>query len=110
MIDSSGKPVAFVDGQIELELVTGPRGRIWPDRIRDRWTAVDAASPFRLHTRGVFKKPRKLGNRDRSLVIKVAGGMTLMQDSRERRDYFRMGGREVVQIDLLSGPGSSDRC
>ena len=112
MIESSGKPFAFVDRQIELELVAGARRRIWPDGVLDQRTAVaevDPAFPSRQDTRGAVEKPRKLGERDRSLVIEAAGRMTFMQELCDRRDCLRMRGRELAQIDFLSGPAGPHR-
>src|SRR5215475_2277116 len=106
VIESSGKPCAFVDGQIELELVAGARRRVRPDGVGDHraaMTVVDPTSPCRPDTRGLIEKSRKLGERDRLLVIEAAGRMSFMQELCDRRDWFRMGGRELAQIDLLSG-------
>src|SRR6266446_10724793 len=92
MIESSCEPFAFVNGQIELELVaTAPR-RIRPDRVRDHRTAVakvEPASPSRLNTRGAVEKVRKLGERDRSLVVEAARRMTFTQELCGRRDRLR---------------------
>src|SRR5216684_7790780 len=112
MVESSDKPFAFVDGQIELELVAGARRRIRPDGVRDQRTGVaevDSASPSRQDTRGAVEKPRKLGERDRSLVIEAAGRMTFTQELCDRRDCLRMRGRYLAQIDLLSGPAGPHR-
>src|ERR1700730_15383878 len=89
MIESSCEPVAFVHGQIEVELPAAASRRIGPRGIRDHRTVVaaeiDPASKSRLDTRGAVEKPRKLGERDRALVIKAARRMTFTQEPCSRR-------------------------
>src|SRR4029077_16239726 len=112
MIKSSRKPFAFVDSQIELELVAGTSRRIWPDRVPERRTAAAGAVPAfpsRQNTRGVVEKLRKLGERDRSMVIERADGVTSVQELCERRDGFRRRGRELLQINFSAGPAGPYR-
>src|SRR5947207_10185766 len=83
MIKSPGKSFAPVDRQIELEPVAGARRRIRPGGVLDqRRCSADVypVFPSRQDARGVVKKPRKLGERDRTLVIEVTGGMTFVQN------------------------------
>src|SRR5262249_13476925 len=89
MIEASREPLACVDGQLELELVAAAPGRIGPHRVRDLRAAiaeVDPAAESRLDARGAVEKARKLGERDRSLVIEGARRMTCTQELRSWRD------------------------
>src|SRR3984893_10557594 len=103
MIEASCKSFAFVDRQIELELVTGARRRIRPDGVA-AVVEVELVVRSRQDAYGAVEKPRKLRERDRSLVIKSAGRMTFTQELCDRRNCLGMRGRELVQIDFLSGP------
>src|SRR5262249_30760408 len=112
MIESSCEPFACVDGQIELELVAAAPGRIGPHRIRDLRAAtaeVDPAAESRLDARGTVEKARKLGERDRSMVIDGARRMTFTQELRRWRDWLLFCGGGLAQIDPLSGPARPHR-
>src|ERR1700730_3752208 len=103
MIETSGKPFAFVDRQIELELVACARRRIRPDGVAVV-VEVELVVRSRQDARGAVEKPRKLSDRNRSLAIKGAHRMTFPQELCDRRDCLGMRGREPAQIDFLSGP------
>src|SRR5262245_16919884 len=95
MIKSAGKAFAFVDGEVEFERVAGTRRRIWSCGVCDFRSAgavVDAACPSREDVRGAIEKPRKLDERDRSLIVEMAGRVTFTQELRDRRDRPRMPG------------------
>src|SRR5215471_7840013 len=112
VIESSWKSFAFVDGKIKLKLVAPTPRRIWPDRVGEhRTTAAGVERCFRsrLDARGAVEKSRKLGERDRSLVIKATRRMAFTQELRERRDCLRIPGRELAQIDFFSGPARPHR-
>src|SRR5262249_56096669 len=82
MIESARQPFAFIDGEIELELVTGAARRIRPQRVRDErimLAEVEFALPFGYDPSGPVEKARKLGKRDRSPLIEAAGGMPIPQ-------------------------------
>src|SRR4029077_10871934 len=99
---------AYVDGQIELELVAGTRRRIWSDGVI---AVVEVELGFRSRQDAgcAVEKPRKLGERDWSLVIKAARRMTLPQELRDRRDHPRRRGRQPAQIDFPPGPARPQR-
>src|SRR5580704_2783062 len=103
MIEASCKSFAFVDRQIELELVAPARRWIRPGGVT-AVVEVDLAVRSRQDARGAVEKPRKVGERDRSLVIKAAGRMTFTQELCDWRDCLGMRRRELAQIDFLSGP------
>ena len=91
MIEAARKPFAIGDGQIELELVGAAAGRIGPGgvcRPSGRRRRGRPAFPFRLDPRGAVEKPRKLGERDRMLVVEVARRMTLAQQLCDRREWL----------------------
>ena len=70
MIEASRKALAFVSRQIEFELIGGARRGIGPDRMA-AVVEVGARLRDRQDARGAVKKLRKLGERDRVLVIEV---------------------------------------
>ena len=110
MIESAGKPLALMDGQIELEFVGGAARRIRPGGVLDHRTAIlDPAFRSRHDTRGAVEKPRKLAERDRSPVIETARRMPFAQQLCDRRDGLRRRGRKLAQIDLLAGPARPHR-
>jgi len=111
MIEPSGKPFAFVDAQIELELVAGARRRIRPDGVGDHRTGLAEvpATPGRQNARGDVEKPRDLGQCDRPLVIEATRRTTLPQELCSRRDCLRMLARNLVQLDFVSWPGGPHR-
>src|SRR5262249_62236312 len=112
MIESSCEPFACVDGKIELELVAAAAGRIGAHSVRDLRAAiaeVDPATESRLDARGAVEKARKLGERDRSLVIEGARRMTCAQELRSWRDGLLFCGRGLAQIHPLSGPARPHR-
>src|SRR6516164_10486419 len=105
MIESSCQPFAWTDSQIELGLVAAAPRVIRPRRVRHhRAAVVGAAAKSRLHTRGAVEKPRKLSERDRPLIIEAARRVTRAQELRRWRDCLRLRGRELAQMDPLSGP------
>src|SRR6516162_7128709 len=110
MIESSCQLFACIESQIELELVAvAPRG-IWPRRVRHhRAAVVDAAAKSRLHTRGAVEKPRKLSERDWPPIIEAARRVARTQELRRWRDCLRLRGRELAQMDPLSGPAGPHR-
>ena len=84
VIESARKPLALVDGKIELELVAGPCCRIGSGRVLD-YRAVVAeffklAAPSRLDACAAIEKLRKLGECDRSLAVKGARRVPLAQE------------------------------
>src|SRR5690242_7137853 len=110
MVEPPIEAVAFVDRQIKLEFVARARRRIRPDRVLDdRAGGTDAVAdvgftlPFRQHTHAALEKPRKLGQDYRPLIVEAARRMAFTQEFRPRRDLLGMRGRELAQIDLLSG-------
>src|SRR5262245_25752366 len=95
MIKPAGKAFAFIDGEVELERVAGTRRRIWSCGVCDLRSAgaeVDAACPSREDVRRAGEKLRKLGERDRSRIVEMAGRMTFTQELRDRQDRSRMPG------------------
>src|SRR5262245_19791050 len=111
MIESSYKPLAFVDGQIELEFVTAAPRRIRPEGISNHRAGVANVEPVShpgVDARGTVEKPRKLGERNRPLVIETTRRMTFTQERCSRRDCLRVRGVEPVQIDFLSWPPRPD--
>jgi hypothetical protein len=76
MIEPPRQSFAFIDDKIKLKLVGGPSRGIRSRRVF-ALRAVFAeffklAAPSRLDTRGAIEELRKLGERDRSLVVEVA--------------------------------------
>src|ERR1700758_2634505 len=110
MIESSCQLFACIDSQIELELIAAaPRG-IRPRRVgHHRAAVVGAAAKSRLYTRAAVEKPRKLSERDRPPTIEAARRVTRAQELRRWRDFLRLRGRELAQMDPLSGPAGSHR-
>src|ERR1700733_9480451 len=101
MIETAFEPFAIGDGEIELELVGASPGRIWPGGVGDHRgdvAKVERALPFRLDPRGAVEKSRKLGERDRLLIVEVTRRMTFSKQLCDRRDGFRRCGRELAQI------------
>src|SRR5208282_5118349 len=94
MIEASCKSFAFVDCQIELEFVAGARRWIRPDGVA-AVVEVELVVRSRQDARGAVEKPRKLGERNRSLVIKAANRMTFPQELCDRRACLGMRGREL---------------
>src|ERR1700730_2443044 len=110
MIEAAGKSFALGAGQRELEFVSTAARWIRPAGVPNLGTAVEkVALPFQPDTRGAVEKPRKLGERDRLLVIEAARRMTFTQELRDRRDCLRRRGRELAQIDLFPGPRGPHR-
>src|SRR5262249_26972743 len=56
---------------------------------------------YRYGARGAAEELRKFGERDRLLVIKATGRMTLPQELRDRGDCLRIRRRELAQIDFF---------
>src|SRR5262249_51988402 len=77
--------------------------------LRAATAEVDSAAKSRLDARGAVEKPRKLGERDRSLVIEGARRMTFTQELRSWRDGLLSCGGGLAQIDPLSGPSRAHR-
>ncbi len=87
------------------------RRRIRPGGVVDHRTASpSSASLFdrRQDARGAVEKSRKLGERDRPLVVEVARRMPFPQELCDRRE-LRIRRRERAQIDFLSGPARPHR-
>src|SRR5262249_5952650 len=107
MIEPPCKAIAFVDGQIELQLPAGAAGRARSGRKLHRWSIVaevELARSARLHAGGAVEKPCELGQRDWPLVIEDTGRATPVQEPCGRRDRLRRHGREFAQLDCLAGP------
>src|SRR5919109_402669 len=112
MIEPTGKPFTFVDGEVELELVAAAPGRIGPYRVLHHVTVaagISLALKRRLHPRDAIQKPCKLGERNRPPVIEAAGRMALAQQLCSGRDRLRLGGGNLPQIDCFSRPTGPHR-
>src|SRR5262249_20225990 len=89
MIESTHKPLACVDRQIELKLVVGACRGVRPSSVFDLGGVilqVDLASPSRVDTRRGVEKPRQLRERDRPLVVEDTARMPLPQEVGGRKD------------------------
>src|SRR6476659_2967411 len=108
MIESAYQSFAVVDGEIELELPAAASRRIRPGGVTDHRGAVaeiERAAPFRLDARGAVEKPRKLGERDRPLVIEAARRTPFTQELCDRQHERRRRGRTPGGAGITSAYG-----